>query len=144
MRVRASENDRSRRGVHLVESAIVYPIVLLLLIGVLVVGLGVFRYQQMASLARDGARWASVRGGRYQTDLNPEGASTLPKAATPADVRDYIESRAVLLDLNPEALDVQVSWDQTNRQTHVLEYSYGYPQVDASGLKSSRSRTRSR
>src|SRR5262249_53785551 len=55
----------NRRGVTAVESAIVYPVTMLLLIGTTVVGLGNFRYQQLQSLAREGARHASVRGPSY-------------------------------------------------------------------------------
>ncbi len=56
---------RDQRGVSAVEAAVVYPVTLLLLIGTMVVGLGNFRYQQLQSLAREGARYASVRGPNY-------------------------------------------------------------------------------
>ncbi len=59
-------NARSRRGVVLAEAAVVYPVFLLFLLGTLVLGLGVFRYGQLSSLAWEGARWASVRGPDYQ------------------------------------------------------------------------------
>ena len=46
-----------RRGVSAVEAAVVYPITMLLLLGTVVLGLGVFRYQQIQSLAmREGSR----------------------------------------------------------------------------------------
>ncbi|MHC5540093.1 TadE family protein, partial [Singulisphaera rosea] len=48
---------RSRRGAVMAESAVVYSALMLLLLGMITVGLGVFRYQQVASLAREGARW---------------------------------------------------------------------------------------
>ena len=38
-----------RRGVSAVEAAVVYPITILLLLGTVVLGLGVFRYQQLQS-----------------------------------------------------------------------------------------------
>jgi Flp pilus assembly protein TadG len=53
-----------RRGAVLVESAIVYPVLFLLLFGLIVGGLGVFRYQQVACQAREAARYACVRGAR--------------------------------------------------------------------------------
>ena len=57
-----------RRGVSVVEAAVVYPITILLLLGTVVLGLGVFRYQQIQSLAREGARYASVHGPQYAAD----------------------------------------------------------------------------
>ena len=46
----------------------VYPVTILLLLGTVVLGLGVFRYQQVQCLAREGARYASVHGPQYAAD----------------------------------------------------------------------------
>jgi Flp pilus assembly protein TadG len=51
-----------------VECAVVYPAVFLLLFGLIIGGLGVFRYQEVASLARAGARYASTHGAQYRKD----------------------------------------------------------------------------
>lgn len=59
---------RRRRAAALVESAITYSVMFLLTFGVIVVAMGVYYYQQTASLAREGARWASVHGAQYATD----------------------------------------------------------------------------
>ncbi len=44
--------SQNRRGVSAVESAIVYPVTMMLLIGTIAVSLGNFRYQQLQSLAQ--------------------------------------------------------------------------------------------
>jgi hypothetical protein len=106
---------------------------ILAVIGTIIVGMGVFRYQQMAILARSASRWASVRGWQYQHDLNPYGQPGYPMAATAQDVRDYVASQAVLLNTVPDALDVQVSWNPDNKQTHALLDANGTPVVDGSG-----------
>lgn len=59
---------RRRPGTSLVEAAVVYPIVFMLMLGLLVGGMGVFRYQEVSHLAREGARWASVHGAQYHQD----------------------------------------------------------------------------
>jgi Flp pilus assembly protein TadG len=51
----------------------VYPLTLLLMLGILDVGLAVFRQQQLTLLARDGARWASMQGPTYQSDMGVAG-----------------------------------------------------------------------
>lgn len=61
MRVRGT-SSRPSRGTNAVEAAIALPVAFLLILGTCVIGLGVFRYQQVASLAREGARYASVHG----------------------------------------------------------------------------------
>jgi Flp pilus assembly protein TadG len=98
-----------RRGANLVEAAIVYPVVLLLLLGVIVVGLGMFRYNQVAELAREGARWASVRGAQYSSD-------TGNAAATSTEVGNYVKGLAAGLD--PNSLTVTTTWNTSNALTH--------------------------
>src|SRR5256885_11992030 len=92
-----------RRAAALVEFAIVAPVFLLFVMGLVVGGLGVFRYQQVASLAREGARYASVRGYKYQQ-------VTGSPAATPQDVHNnVILPGAVALD--PAQLSSSVTWN---------------------------------
>jgi Flp pilus assembly protein TadG len=59
---------RQRRAATLVESAIVLPTTIILLLALLVGALGVFRYQEVATLAREGARYASTHGYQYRKD----------------------------------------------------------------------------
>jgi hypothetical protein len=95
-----------RRATTLVEFAIVGSVTLLLLIGLLVGGMGIFRYNEVASLAREASRWASVRGTQYQKD-------TGKPAATPADVfNNVIVPEAFGLDLTK--LQYSVTWDTSN------------------------------
>src|SRR5690242_7448477 len=92
-----------RRGTHAIECAVVFPLIFMLLLGLIVGSLGVFRYQEVASLAREGARWASVRGSEYQQ-------MTGKPAATAADVfNNAISPRAVILD--PSRLNYTVTWN---------------------------------
>jgi hypothetical protein len=82
-----------RRGVSIVEAAVVYPVTLLILIGTVVVGLGVFRFEQLQSLAREGARYASVRGPDYVAS----GSGT--SEASTSDVMNYLNQSGLALGL---------------------------------------------
>lgn len=97
---------RKRPGAILIEHAIVLPILLTMFLGMVVVGLGVFRYQQVVTLAREGARYASVRGAMYQAETgNP--------AVTAADVyNNSILPMAVGLDTS--SLSHSVTWPNGN------------------------------
>jgi Flp pilus assembly protein TadG len=91
-----------RPGAALLEHALILPILILIVLGMIAGGLGVFRYQQMVTLAREGARYAAVRGAEYGTQ--PGKA-----AATPADVYN----NAILplaAGLDPAALSYSVTW----------------------------------
>jgi Flp pilus assembly protein TadG len=102
-----------RPGVTVVEGAIVYPVVLVLMLVFIVGAMGLFRYQQVASLARQGARYASVHGYQYSLD------NKLP-AATADDIRNVIVANAVNLDTSPSALQVTVTWNTDNQQYHTV------------------------
>lgn len=103
---------KSRNGATAVEFAIVCPALCFLIFGLLVGGLGVFRYQEIAALARESSRWASVHGAQYQAETgNP--------AATAADVySSVIVPRAVGLDLNK--LTYSVTWNTDNYPYHTV------------------------
>lgn len=76
--------------------------------GLIIMALGVFRYQEVASLARESARWASVRGLQYQN-------ATGEWAATPKDVYEkVIKPRAKLV--NADTLAYTVTWNPDDKR----------------------------
>jgi Flp pilus assembly protein TadG len=108
MRVRRI-SSRPRRGSNMVEAAIALPVALMFILGTCVIGLGIYRYQQMASLAREGARYASVHGTQY-------AQVTGNSAATATDIyNNAILPMAIGLNLTPS--DVTVTWNTTNSPT---------------------------
>jgi Flp pilus assembly protein TadG len=101
---------QSRPGATTVESALVYPITFLLLLGLLIGGMGIFRYQEVAALARESSRWASVHGAQYQQE-------TGNLAAQPQDIyNNVIVPKAASLDLSQ--LSYAVSWNTDKRPYH--------------------------
>jgi Flp pilus assembly protein TadG len=101
-----------RSGATIVEFAIVGPVTFLLLFGLLVGGMGMFRYMEIASLARAASRWASVHGTQYQQDTgNP--------AATSIDIyNNAIVPNAVSLDMSQ--LNYAVTWNTSNSPYHTI------------------------
>jgi Flp pilus assembly protein TadG len=98
MRYRSSK----RRGAVAVESAIVYSLLFLLLFGLIVGGVGVFRYQQVACQAREASRWACVRGADWQKETG-----------NPAPTQEQIRQAAVLplaAGMDPDQLTIKVEW----------------------------------
>jgi Flp pilus assembly protein TadG len=91
-----------RGGAVVAEAAIVLPLLLLLLCGLMVGGTGVFRYQQVEFQACEAARWASVRGSDYQRQTN----QTSP-------TQQQILQQVVLQyapNMDPTALFIKVEW----------------------------------
>jgi Flp pilus assembly protein TadG len=91
-----------RRGAVFVEGAVVYPLLLLLVFMLIIGGMGVFRYQQVACLSREAARWASVRGSDWHKETgltNPTTNDILQQAVLPLAV-----------GMNPNNLTLQVQY----------------------------------
>jgi Flp pilus assembly protein TadG len=95
-------SDQQRRGAALVEFALVAPLVFLLLLGLIIGSFGVYRYLQVAALAREASRWAAVHGADYAR----ENAQPLPTAND--ILQRVILPRAIGLD--PRQLQCQVTW----------------------------------
>ena len=80
----------------------VYPVTMLLLIGTVVLGIAVFRYEQLQALAREGARYASVHGPTYASQQNSS-------YATSTTVLTYIETLSA--GLQTSDLSCTVTWN---------------------------------
>jgi Flp pilus assembly protein TadG len=91
-----------RHGTSVVEAAVVYPAVFIFVVGLVVGAAGIFRYQEVASLARRAARYAAVHGSQYAKD-------TGNSLATQADiVNNAVAPYAVALD--PTKLNCTVAY----------------------------------
>lgn len=123
-------NTKQRPATTVVECAIIFPAFFFIVIGMVVMGFGIFRYQELASLTREAARYASVRGYKYsQTTGNP--------AATEEEIyQNIILSRAVLL--NPDYMTHSITWTPDNRQNSVVTVTIRYqwiPEVLFPGIE---------
>lgn len=129
MRIRRQK----RRGVAAVESAIVLPILLTILLGLIGGSFAVFIYQQTAALAREGARYAAVHGHEY-------ALSTNTAAITNAQIyNNSIANHMVAMD--PANLTYTITWDPDQRQgsfvTVTVTYNLTLPLFGSLSLTSS-------
>ncbi len=105
---------RRRRGATVVEAAIVLPLTFFLILGLIIGGMGIYRYQQVASLARQGARYLSTHGAQYRKDAGqPVG--------TPADWKADMYNNELnpppssqkprrIVALDPAYLSIDATW----------------------------------
>ncbi|HXG12772.1 MAG TPA: TadE/TadG family type IV pilus assembly protein [Gemmataceae bacterium] len=101
-----------RRGATVVENAIVLPFTFFLIFALVVGSMGIFRYQEVSSLAREGARYASTHGYQYRKDAG------LPMG-TPEEWKKDIYDNAIaprMVALDPSRLSVSVSWPDVVNQ----------------------------
>jgi Flp pilus assembly protein TadG len=118
--MRLVKPNTRRSGAALVEAAFVVPVILLLLYGVFCGAIMVITVDQVDTAAREGARWASVRGAMYQFDSHQP-------AATADDVNTYTKAQGVTLDTTQ--MTVNTTWNTSNRPGNyvTVEVIYNWP-----------------
>jgi Flp pilus assembly protein TadG len=77
------------RGSTLIEMAFAAASALMLILGIMELGRAYYTYGFVAQLARDGARWAMVRGSMSCTN---SGSKLNDCDATPAEIQSYVQS----------------------------------------------------
>jgi hypothetical protein len=103
---------KNRSAATVVECAIVLPLTFGLILTLMVGATGVFRYQEVATLAREGARYGSTHGHQYRKDAG------LPIGTSPDWTAD-IYQKAVqpnLVALDESRLTCQVNWPDVINQ----------------------------
>lgn len=120
-----------RYGTHILECALVYPALFTLLLGMIVGGMGVFRYIETAHLAREAARYAAVHAGMYQQ----ENAAAITAKTLPDVDEDYITNTIVVpnaVSMDTSQLSVSVTfnmgsgsydWDDTTHNGQRYPYT---------------------
>ena len=121
------------------EAAVVLPVTFFLIFGLIIGAIGVFRYQEMAHIARETARFASVHGGQYAK----QNAAAIASGSLPTVDKNYLinqvaKANAVGLDISqlqitvtmtvipPGATDpgtVTVEWDDVENNQYRSPYS---------------------
>ncbi len=104
----------TRHAATAVEFAVVSSVTFLLLFGLIIGGMGVFYYQEVAHLAREGSRYASVHGGQYHLD-GVDQRTGVPQVDSSADVASCLQSKIVALDRSK--LTVTATWSAPSGST---------------------------
>lgn len=115
--MRRAERRPVRRGAALAEAAIIIPVFLTLVLGMLDLGLCVARFNALSQAARQGARQASVHGSLALASWNggPWGPSTvnLPLSTQNNDMVNAVSPS--LVGCPTDSTYVQMQWlDNSN------------------------------
>lgn len=119
--MRTPRSSSARAAATTLELAAIGSATFMLLIGLIVGAMGVFRFQEVAHLAREGARYASVHGYKYSSAGLP--ASTgVAEVTSSTQVRDYLLPKATLL--NASNLTISTTWSVPSGYTPINVISY--------------------
>ena len=133
-----ARNDQ-RLGTTSVEAAFVMPVAFFLALAIVIGGMGIFKYQEMAHIARETARFASVHGAQYaKQNAAAIQAGTLPSVDENYLI-NYARSRTIALDASQLNVSVNmvviapgsnspnstetVDWDNTTESQNRSPYS---------------------
>ena len=106
-------NHRQRqRGQSLVEFAVVATLLLSLFFGILDFARALYAYHFVSNAARDGARYAIVRG------------SSSPSPATQTTIQNYLNN--VPMGLNSNLMSVTTSWNPNNNPGSTVSVTVSY------------------
>jgi hypothetical protein len=103
----------ARRGAVLVEAAIVLSVFLVLVLGMLDLGVGVFRHNTLSQAARHGARRAAVHGVKCLPGYEggPWGTGKVgPVAASASSHPILAQIRPMLVGCDLDETQVEVEW----------------------------------
>ena len=126
-----------RFGATIVETAIVLPVLLLILFTAIDLSILILNNNALSEAARKVARYGTVRGERSAPELTPWGPSSFQGNA---DEQNEIAMvvRSVAATMQPEDLDIRVEWpdaaNQVNDRIHVV---LSYPHRPIFGLTGS-------
>ena len=108
--MRSCQPEGIRRGAAAVEAAIMLPVFLILVLGMIDLAVGVSRKQMVCQAAREAGRLAMVRGSMAPSQLGQWGPTTFGPA--PAESTDPIAKAvaAKLGGLRPSAVTLKLEW----------------------------------
>jgi Flp pilus assembly protein TadG len=110
--------NKSQAGGATIELAISLVILLTMTFGVIEVGHGFYAYSSVANAARDGARFAIVRGSACTS-----WATACPASAT--DVQNFIQSNTPP-GIDPSRLTVTTTWIPNNKPGSAVKVAVQY------------------
>ncbi|HJT64664.1 MAG TPA: TadE family protein [Candidatus Limnocylindria bacterium] len=109
--------NRSARGQTMVEMALVAPLFVMVLVGIIAIGIGVFYQQELTNVAREAARYAAIHSATAQcptvSNLDPDPApQTYFRCDTPQQrwpqMTAFAQERA--FGLPPGGIQLSACW----------------------------------
>lgn len=125
------DRDGSARGQTIVELALAAPLFFMVLIGIIVLGIGVFYQQELTNVAREAARYAAIHSATAQcptvSNLDPDPPPQTyyrcdPPGANWPQMTSFARERA--FGLPPDGIQFSACWSGywTDANGYFLDY----------------------
>jgi Flp pilus assembly protein TadG len=133
-------HEKRRSGTTMVEMALVGPLALVMILGIVDIGLTVWSYNNISEAVREGGRYAQIHGSKYAAWYTgpPSPPASAPPASGPTAndpnvekvVRGYVA-------VDPKNLTVLSSWPNGNNNPNspvTVEATFSYSPLLVFGL----------
>jgi Flp pilus assembly protein TadG len=118
-----------------VEAALVIPVFLGLVVGMIDLGIGVLHWCVLSEAARQGARQAIVHGALAPSSVGSWGPTTYGPAAATDSSPIAAAVRAALAGMDPSTVTVKVEWpDGDNQPDHSVRVTLTHTYRPLTGL----------
>lgn len=101
---------RNERGSALIEAALSITVLLILLFGIIEISLALYSYHFISNAAREGTRYAVVRGSTWKTQCDTYNSAAC--TATPEEVESYVQNLA-FPGIDSSKINVTPTWSTT-------------------------------
>jgi Flp pilus assembly protein TadG len=131
---------KRRSGATVIEMAIVGPVALIFILGIMDIGLAIFAYNNITEATREGGRYAQIHGAKYGAN------ATTPPASGPTANDAYVEQVVrSFASVDSTKLTVTSSWPNADNKPNspvVVQASYSYSPVLLLGISTFSMQTR--
>src|SRR4051812_32589375 len=110
-----------RGGGVVLECAFIFPVLVFVLIALLVGSMGILRYQEVVLLSQEGARYASVHGANYRSEVASKSTPYTAEEIYNASIKPR------LMCLDADKVSYSVTWDQSDSPYAIRNGDYEKP-----------------
>ncbi len=125
-RKRRSKRQWVRRGQAMVEFALVIPIFLVVLLGIIETGRFIFNYEVLNNAAREGARYAIVHGSNSSCPSGPMPAYLGENWCDPSGAKVLERVRTSAYGIDGTLVTTTVEWDPSNARESTVRVTATY------------------
>ena len=125
--MRHSQARPKRRGAAMAEVAVIGLLFLMLIMGLLDLGIGVYRYNLVCQAARQGARQAIVHGALAPSQIGSWGPATYGPTPASGSNAIAVALQPYLTGIEPSTVTIKYQWlDGDNQFGHRVQVTVTY------------------
>jgi Flp pilus assembly protein TadG len=109
--IRPGQRFQSERGDALIEFALTFIVLMLMLFGIVEFSRALYTYHFVSYAAREATRWASVNGATCNSDSSCNGTAPMNNGpASPTDIQNYVTTYLIPPGIDSANVTTTTTW----------------------------------